>query len=78
MSDRPERSSTVRISRIERAVVNRIPNHGVLRGETQANGAGSTPWLAMPYSSREAISMLISMVLDTAIMAMTENRVPAS
>ena len=30
----------------------------------------------MPYSSREAISMLISMVLDTAMMAMTENRVP--
>src|SRR5215211_7048312 len=30
------------------AVVNAIPNQGVLRGETQANGAGSTPWLAIP------------------------------
>jgi len=78
VSDRPVRSSVVTISRIDRAVVKAIPNQGVLRGDTQAKGAGSTPWLAMPYSSREAISMLISMVLETAIMAMTENRVLAS
>jgi hypothetical protein len=31
----------------------------------------------MPYSSREAISMLISMVLETAIMATAENTVSA-
>src|SRR5215216_1667784 len=40
VSERPVRSLTVRISRIDRAVVKAIPNHGVLRGETQANGAG--------------------------------------
>jgi hypothetical protein len=53
------------------AVVTRIETHGVRRvGCTRPNERGSTPWLAMPYRSREAMSMLMSAEFATANMPM--------
>ena len=48
-------------------MVNRIATHGVRRPcSTLPSTGGSTCWLAIPYSSRLAISMLIKAELATA------------
>ena len=60
-----------------RAVVNRIATHGVRRpSSTRPSTGGSTCCLAIPYSSRLAIIMLINAELATANIAISGKMSP--
>jgi hypothetical protein len=77
VSDRSARSSTVKRSTSDSAVVTATATHGVFRDVSRLKAAGRTPRLDMPYSRREAISMLISIVLLTATIDTAEKISPA-